>query len=743
MKKALRNIMLGIMMCACVFCIPVHAAEDMNTVFEQGNTYATNGEYEEAIECYEKVIEMAEAEGLEIDNYVGCYRNIAISYGDLGWNYKAIEVLHTQEVLLEEANSTKLLPEVYMMLSKNYYDIGVYQTAIEYGKKAIEMAPHKWIDAAYRITGLALMETGWYEEAITYFEVYCDNSGNELHGLDLLAQCYEAMGEYDVAVEIYLEIANAEEYRTTYTEHAAEVILKDNMLTEDERNVFVEDYLVGMLGYGEAELKNFYSSIRDYDKVFEYYEKALEQDPDNLYTLYNFGGAKCNNGDYAEAEELFRKVYENAPDFGNTVLYLGYALEGQGKYEEALEMYHEALAMNPGNTSIVLEIKDCYLALGNREEALSEINNVVLNSENVGNSLLAQYVNLNFGFSNTDFSDEIAYYSQSDEWPDDEKQQAYFIINNISISCLTDERLDAYINYLESLNVEDYLIACELGYCYRNKGDYAKALDYLEQAKQLAPYYTEEILEDQIEILYVAGDDESAIYIGHEASDIFPDNEYIKYYAAFVDLIYNQNYDVTNATAKEMLSEDSDSTNALELLYMGYMGMGDYETALQYVNQYLEADSNSYYAMAYKLRILRELGQTDAELESKIANMPISASYSNTFYVPAILGDVEKVKEYLPKYLELYPSAYTKSSVAKNTAMQEVISNPEIAQMLGLEVVKENVESENIAAEESSREEQKTIDVATMAKTAGSAVIMILGIAIVVINIGKIKKSKK
>ena len=295
----------------------------------------------------------------------------------------------------------------------------------------------------------------------------------------------------------------------------------------------------------------------------------------------------------------------------------------------------------------------------------------------------------------------------------------------------------------------NYLIACELAYCYRNKGEYAKAIEYLEAAKAAAPYCADAILQDEIAILHTAGDIGKAISVGNEAADKFWDNEYLRYYATFLDMIYNENYEIATTTAMDLLATNPDSTYALELLYMGYMGMEDYESALEYVNQYLEVSPTSNYAKAYKAKILRELGQQDAGLENELLSTPMSAAYSESVYVPAILGDVEKVRENLPKYLEIYPSEYTKAAVAKNTAMEEVVNDLEIAKMLGLvegetttngiDNLDEKAETEESVTGETVESTGK-VNTGAVAKTVVSVVVMLLGVGIVVLSLRKIKK---
>lgn len=83
--------------------------------------------------------------------------------------------------------------------------------------------------------------------------------------------------------------------------------------------------------------------------------------------------------------------------------------------------------------------------------------------------------------------------------------------------------------------------------------------------------------------------------------------------------------------------------------------------------------------------------------------------------------------------------------------MAEVITDPEIAALLGIaveEVMEETVEeteteeavTEDVSAEEAVAESANEVNTGAIAKTAVSAFIMLLGVGIVVINLRKSKK---
>lgn len=123
--------------------------------YNKGVALAKLGRYEEAIECYKKAVELN-------PDYVDAWFNMGVAYAKLGKYEEAI----------------KCYDKVLELNPKDYYawnnkgvalaKLGKYEEAIECYKKAIELNPN-YADAWYNL-GLALTKLGKYEEAIKCFD---------------------------------------------------------------------------------------------------------------------------------------------------------------------------------------------------------------------------------------------------------------------------------------------------------------------------------------------------------------------------------------------------------------------------------------------------------------------------------------------------------------------------------------------------------------------------------------------
>jgi len=138
-----------------------------------------------------------------------------------------------------------------------------------------------------------------------------------------------------------------------------------------------------------------YYRMKDYDKAFEIYEKALQQSPEDLTVLNNFAYYLAEqNIRLKDAEEMAKLVIDKAKDnttFLDTyawVLYkrgkfneaarimseiinsgekpdaewfehYGYILKAQRKCAKAIEIWNMALKLDNTKTNLILEIQNC------------------------------------------------------------------------------------------------------------------------------------------------------------------------------------------------------------------------------------------------------------------------------------------------------------------------------------------------------------------------------------------------
>ncbi|MCK4796405.1 MAG: tetratricopeptide repeat protein [Spirochaetes bacterium] len=89
----------------------------------------------------------------------------------------------------------------------------------------------------------------------------------------------------------------------------------------------------------------------EYDKAIEYYNKAIELDPNYTYAYYNRGSAWENKGEYDKAIKDYNKAIELDPNYTYAYHNRGIAWGKKGEYDKAIKDYNKAIELDPNYTS--------------------------------------------------------------------------------------------------------------------------------------------------------------------------------------------------------------------------------------------------------------------------------------------------------------------------------------------------------------------------------------------------------
>lgn len=101
------------------------------------------------------------------------------------------------------------------------------------------------------------------------------------------------------------------------------------------------------------EAKDFYNqgndlyASKDYEKAFEFYDKAVAIKPDYYQAWRNRGDALDELKRHQEAIESYDKAVAIKPDYHQAWYNRGYALGELKRYQEAIESYDKAIAIKP------------------------------------------------------------------------------------------------------------------------------------------------------------------------------------------------------------------------------------------------------------------------------------------------------------------------------------------------------------------------------------------------------------
>lgn len=194
--------------------------------------------------------------------------------------------------------------------------------------------------------GLSFWDLAMLEEAINEFENIVKAEPNFLFGHLCLGFAYSQKGWHDKALS------------------------KLRLIKSLCREAILTSYL-------HNEIGNIYVKEKKYQEALEEFNKALEEDPDNVTAQFNRGAALYNLGFYQEAVEAFKKVQEILPSDWEVYYCLGKAFIMMKNYAQGLECFKKAFSLNPLEKKILFEMGVLYEILGDNMNAEVCFNRIV------------------------------------------------------------------------------------------------------------------------------------------------------------------------------------------------------------------------------------------------------------------------------------------------------------------------------------------------------------------------------
>ncbi|GHU58495.1 hypothetical protein FACS1894133_3350 [Clostridia bacterium] len=241
--------------------IGLNANKEISSHVKGGYNYYEKGDFDKAIEEYDKAIELKA-------DYAEAYNGRGMSYDELGKYDKAIAD-YDKAIELDPDYSI-----AYNNRANTYINLEKYDKAKADCDKAIELKPD--YAAAYCNRGIAYRKSGKYDKAIADYDKaikldpdYSIAYNNRANAYISLEKYDKAKADCDKAIELNPNISEAYNNR----------------------------------GY-------CYDEFGDYDKAIADYDKAIELDPDYSIAYNNRGYAYENLGNYDKAVADYKKAFE-------------------------------------------------------------------------------------------------------------------------------------------------------------------------------------------------------------------------------------------------------------------------------------------------------------------------------------------------------------------------------------------------------------------------------------------------
>jgi tetratricopeptide (TPR) repeat protein len=299
-----------------------------------GSVYFRNGRINEAIEQYQKALEI-------YPRYVMALNNLGNALFRAERMDEAIE--QYQKALAIQPDDA----DAHDDLGNFLLEKGQVDEAIDQYQKALAIRPD---DAdAHDGLGNALLEKGQVDEAIIHFQKalaiqpdsaeYHNNFGNALLRKGML----------DEAIHCYQKAVAIQPDNPKFHDNLGIVLLRKGAV--DEAINHFQTALEIHPGFAKAHegLGMAFFQKGQMDEAIVHFQKVAEIRPDFAEAYNNLGAAFLQKGQVDEAIASYRKAVRLEPRNAEFQSNLGYALFLRGKVREAIAHYQTSLAVNPDN----------------------------------------------------------------------------------------------------------------------------------------------------------------------------------------------------------------------------------------------------------------------------------------------------------------------------------------------------------------------------------------------------------
>lgn len=339
-----------------------NSPEDLTTInYNLGFTYRQMGNNDEAIRCFEKVIEQNPKDVL-------AYNHLGAIHALQGDQTKAIEAY--QRGLQFDPNH----PILHFNIARSYAEIGESQKALSHYEAALRAKPG-WLDAIEEYTNL-LLKSNKVEQAEETVQNALKLNPDDVKMHTSMGNVYNRKSIYDNAeIEFKKALSGDDEYTPALTglahslekqgkhEEAAETINKAQRLNPDDVGIIKQTAQVllsaNFLGAAYEKISRlweinqndpqtisllgqYYIEKGEDSKVESCFDKIQSVAPEYKDVYRDWGARYAQKGDNQKAEQYLKTAIRQNPKDAESMVYLGDIYENQKKPEAALEMYKKA-----------------------------------------------------------------------------------------------------------------------------------------------------------------------------------------------------------------------------------------------------------------------------------------------------------------------------------------------------------------------------------------------------------------
>ena len=336
--------------------------EELNYYYNRGDTFFDLGKFEDAIQDYNKAIDLN-------PNNASYYYNRGTTFANLEKFEDAIQDYNKAIDLNPNDES------VYYNRGVAFIYLNEYEKAIENLSKAIDLNPNK--DSTYYNRGIAFTNLSDSEKAIKDFNKAIDLNSNNASYYNNRGTLYINQGNYDEAVKDFSKAIDLNPIFTFGYSNLGNLYNNLNKYEKAIKNLskaidldpnFSDAYNIRGVSY--VNQKKFSEAIKDFSK-------AIDLNPNDKEYYYNLGNLYNNLNEYEKAIENLSKAIDLDPNFSDAYNIRGVSYVNQKKFSEAIKDFSKAIDLNPNDKEYYYNLGNLYNNLNEYEKAIENLSKAI------------------------------------------------------------------------------------------------------------------------------------------------------------------------------------------------------------------------------------------------------------------------------------------------------------------------------------------------------------------------------
>ena len=348
-------------------------------------------------------------------------------------------------------------PDYYVSafyLGEVYNQLGDYESAQAYFAKSIDLEPDL-VEPRFRLIDIYRMddEAASPQKIINLYEEILDIETDNYKAFMGLALQYYKIGQMEQARDMFAELARNTIEDSRMVLLAIEDDLNDKHyedLTVIFREMLKTDPQDSTLNFLNGMV---YQAADDPKKAIEFYKRVKPDHPQYKKTVLNIAFLYKELDDVKAAVAYLEARHDAFPDDVDFTIYLSSFYESEDQFDNAVGIVEQGLRSDPGNTTLMFRLGALYDKRGRKSETIQ---------------LMEKIIELN---------------------PKDASALNYLGYTYAEQGVKLDEAL-ALIEKAHEIRPDDGYITDSLGWVYYQKGQYEKAVGFLEEAARLTSFET-------------------------------------------------------------------------------------------------------------------------------------------------------------------------------------------------------------------------------------------------------------